>query len=873
MRIFLITILLFAFLASKADEKRALRLLQKRDFDKLVELLEKEIDKDSLNPGVFYIYSLLYNEPLFQNHNLDTAYQYILLSQSMIKAIEERDLLKLEKLGINDSTIIIQKQRLEYQGYERAKTTHTIEGYNYYTNYFSTSTYKNEALQDRNALAFQHAQNENTYQSYFQFMQEYPDSRQFEKAKENYDKLLFEEQIEDGTLKSYENFIIKYPESPFISRAVLNIYNIRTSINKEESLIDFIREFPNSSLVSDAMDRLYYNYVSKGDTDFTYNYSFLKLNDSIKYIDQYRNDVLIPVFENNKYGFITGKGVLIVPNAYDDLEISYLCGNIQEDYLIVKKDTKSIILSRTGEVIYDGDFYNVEDLGYGLLRISYNAKYGLIYKTGKKIFPIQYDEIRRLDDQLLIVRQNRDWRFYSLNGLLLYNDFFEDIKKEGRFILLKKDSRWAITTNERIFSSFIEGNGDFTFLYDDYELIESTQILCFKDDKETVIDKNLEVKIPLDIQNIYTLPEGWLVRKNNLYHIYDDAFFKISGSGFDKIEYKGNWLAGKTEGKWILYHNFAPFPDVFVYDSINILSDQFVLAFEEESSFLIFTNFKKQILQTYDNIKILQHIVKNELEMDPAEFLMIEQPKGKKSLYNKEGAEIIKGDFENIQAIGPEYLIIYRRGKVGLIDTTGRILLKPQYDAIANYTDGFVSVLNQKKFGLYNMHRNLFVLPRYDRLIKAYNQFNLIVHDSQGFGLIDLKRNEITDMVFEDITYWNDTVMLAKAEGLWHMYDLVNHSYILEGILDFEYLKDDGEKLIIYNKNNLYGAASNVHGIIINHTFNDIINVGSGEQPIYFAEKYIPEAEFYIVIYYSEAGEILRKQVFDDEEYEKIYCN
>jgi hypothetical protein len=460
-----------------------------------------------------------------------------------------------------------------------------------------------------------------------------------------------------------------------------------------------------------------------------------------------------------------------------------------------------------------------------------------------------------------------------MNGLLIMNDYFKEINKEGQFLLLKKNDKWAVTTNDVLSISFIKGLIDLNFEYDDYELIESTQLLCFRDDREVVLDKNLEEKIPLDNQRIFTLPEGWLVRKDSLYHIYDDAFIKISGSGFQKVEYKGKWISGKSEDKWILYFNFTPFPDVFAYDSINIISDQYVLGFGEDSTYLIFNNLKRQEIQDFETIQILKNNLSSNNEDEPTEFLKLELSRGRKSVFNCEGKEIINGDYDNIQSLGPEYLILQKKGKVGLADTSGRILLKLQYDAIANYSDGFVSVLNQKKFGLYNMHLNLFLIPRYDRLVKAYNQDYLIVHDRDGFGLIDLRREDVTDRDFEEIVFWNDSSMLAKRDGMWLIYDLKNEQIYLENIIDFEYLKDQDEKIIIYLIEDRYGVVSNRDGIIINHTFNDIINLGSSNHPVFFAEKYVSEAEFYIVIYYDRSGNILRKQVFDETEYDKIYCN
>ena len=60
--------------------------------------------------------------------------------------------------------------------------------------------------------------------------------------------------------------------------------------------------------------------------------------------------------------------------------------------------------------------------------------------------------------------------------------------------------------------------------------------------------------------------------------------------------------------------------------------------------------------------------------------------------------------------------------------------------------------------------------------------------------------------------------------------------------------------------------------MVITPTFNDIVNIGSKKKPVYFAEKFIREALFYVVIYYDSKGRILRKQVFNEEEYNSIYC-
>jgi hypothetical protein len=56
-------------------------------------------------------------------------------------------------------------------------------------------------------------------------------------------------------------------------------------------------------------------------------------------------------------------------------------------------------------------------------------------------------------------------------------------------------------------------------------------------------------------------------------------------------------------------------------------------------------------------------------------------------------------------------------------------------------------------------------------------------------------------------------------------------------------------------------------------TFTDIINLGSKDDPLYFTEKHVEEASIFVVIYYDRNGKLIRRQAYEPEEYEKIYCS
>jgi hypothetical protein len=77
---------------------------------------------------------------------------------------------------------------------------------------------------------------------------------------------------------------------------------------------------------------------------------------------------------------------------------------------------------------------------------------------------------------------------------------------------------------------------------------------------------------------------------------------------------------------------------------------------------------------------------------------------------------------------------------------------------------------------------------------------------------------------------------------------------------------------MIVKKDNLMGVMSTRRGIVIPLNFSDIINVGSPETPMYFTEKHVHEASLFVVIYYDDQGRFLRKEVYEQDDYDKIYC-
>ncbi|MCK5701046.1 MAG: hypothetical protein KAI29_07835, partial [Cyclobacteriaceae bacterium] len=128
-----IVLMLFALFPTSihAESKKAFKLLDKGDYVKLVELLQKSIEKDSTNAGAKYVYSLLFLTPKYPGYNIDTSYYFINEPIADFKIHDEKDIENLDKLEINDSTLHKQKLEVESRAFRRAKAKYTIDDYNY----------------------------------------------------------------------------------------------------------------------------------------------------------------------------------------------------------------------------------------------------------------------------------------------------------------------------------------------------------------------------------------------------------------------------------------------------------------------------------------------------------------------------------------------------------------------------------------------------------------------------------------------------------------------------------------------------------------------------------------------------------------------
>ncbi|MEJ0030235.1 MAG: WG repeat-containing protein [Bacteroidota bacterium] len=164
------------------------------------------------------------------------------------------------------------------------------------------------------------------------------------------------------------------------------------------------------------------------------------------------------------------------------------------------------------------------------------------------------------------------------------------------------------------------------------------------------------------------------------------------------------------------------------------------------------------------------------------------------------------------------------------------------------------------------------IKPQYERNVLPYSK-NYFIAYKGGYGIITPTEEPVTGFDFEEIKYWNDSAAWVKKNFSWSILSIKDKSIKLSKIRSFQTIRDhDNETIVRVQQDNYFGIVSNRKGVVITPTFTEVINIGSEDKPFYFTEKRVEEAGIYVVIYYNSLGKLVRKQVYEDEEYEKIFC-
>ena len=950
--------LILLILSACSSGKQALKLIEKEKFEKARTSLDKALPKDSLNADLYYVYSLLFTDTAYSAYNIDSSYFYILKAQNDFSVTDQKLRSKYQKqLGLDSLTLMSQRLLNDSLAYERASDIHSVQAYQYFLDQHPEAPQTEEATQNRNQLAYRATSQLDTYEAYKTFMEKYPDAKEYELAKERYNTLVFRDKTRSGDLQGYIDFLESFPDSPFRAQAERQVLEISTADNQLENYERFIRRYPKSPSIPLAVNLLYHLYKDRfSAASFFEKYPNIPLLDSLKKAHKLEEKILAPVFEDQHYGLMDSQGELAIRTQYDYIPNRYLCEGVEAEIVhlaqLISEKEQHQLLTKAGESIFnfertaertnllsrmDKAYFYPLGAGVSLARTQ-NDLFTLLFQSGEILLPNA--KISSLLDTAALLPFNTSeaesaqqpayqfikyqvdglWGIVTFTGKVLLEPEYEEIEVLEEFVLIRKNGRLAVTKRELVADVANQRPLELSFLYEDASMLDDEHIIAYTDDYESVIDKNLEIVVPLDKHNVIRKIKGadqegaqWLLRENRVeayvkndsllnrtvsaYYLYDKSGESEKSTTYRNASFSSNWLAMKAKDDFLFY-NLNNSSSAARYDSVKLIGENFALQFKyftegKDSVAVIFPNERRLALAAPEDIDFLL-LEPSQISAD-REYLLIAPKSGPKEVWSQYGRRIMMDRFDDLKIYGPGLFVIEKNRRKGLLDSLGNELLPIKYESISNYRDSLIAVFQNSKFGAYDYATGSLINPRYDAALQAYGSSVFQPEDStysrlyiarEGgqYGLINAEEDKLSSFEYEQLRYWNDTSALVRQNDNWSIvrfnrkepYDEEKNYLLYSGIEELEALEmsTDESWYRIYKEQG-YGVISNQHGELLTPAYDDIRLLGNISDPnsIFLAEKYVPEAELYIVIHLNTSGEIIKRQALTSEQYDKIYCD
>ncbi|MFY0651130.1 MAG: WG repeat-containing protein [Cyclobacteriaceae bacterium] len=851
---------------SLADKtKSAFKALEKGEFDKVEEILQKSLEKEKVNPASKYVYSILYCVDSFARYNIDTAHFYIQQAEQDFSSLDEKEVDALAKDEVTLEVLGAQHERIDSLGFGEAQAANTLQSYDYFIEKFQRSIQFNAAVEARNSVAFHHAQQEASWQSYKGFIDQYPEADQIETATEEYNRLIFEEKTQSGGLQELQDFLVSHPNTPYRDILEKRIFGLMSEFGVTGQILDFVKKYENPELQKRGINVAYSIDPNARDLFDLLNQSkWRQLRDSIASIKAMDSITWLPFYEDDKYTFANSAGDLAFDFVFDQISERYYCGNVKDRVLDVAMDKKHLLVNRSLDTIYAGSFDSHVELEYGLLKISKGKKVGVIHTSGFSVLPLDYEDVSVLNKNFLITKSDGEYGIVSLLGKEILKPEFNDIYLSDEYLVIEKEDRIAIYLTSEFLEQAQKETLKPEFKYDDFEILEDW-VIAFLEDGEELLDQNLQVVIPMGEQEINTRFDNWLVKQSDGYRLFDKSTKVLGEDVYQQVRQNDQWLAVKGANSWSLYSKSLPDVPMVGLDSVNLLGEDIALVFRNDEGTAIFPNKKTVNFLKDEKLRSIGSGKNTDVH-----YLVIGR-NGKNTLY-KNGERIIESVYE-IGYISDRVFSAKSRGEYGAMDTKARLIMRIRYDVIGEAENGISPVLYNGRFGAYNFNDRVLISLKFDEKLKPFNDRLLITKFRGKKGLCTILNENVLDTEYDEIIYWSDSTALLKFEGEWLLKGVYTEDEILGGMQDFEFISKDKENMIIkYRTATGLGVYSSKYGKLFEPTFHGIMNLGTPSQPLYFCEKSVREAGFYVAVYIDQKGNTIRSHAYREEEYEGIVC-
>jgi len=840
-----------------SSERQALKSIKKGKWDKAYSQLREASGKDSASVNASYLFARYFFTSSNPEYQLDSAYQHILTAIHDFNGGTTKQRERLLRQEIDSVVLTRLRDQIDSAAFIRAKQINTEAGFVHFLTHFTTAqVFFDEAAALRNEAAFKAAVNENTYESFKDFLTRYPQAAQQEEASNKYEELLFAAKTSDKQLDSYQKYLIEYPNTAYQREAERNVFEISTASGTIASYRTFLQANTTSYFTRRARDILFHliprdqiedHLISDVDSD------------SLRAVVESGKGYIVPFLHGGEFGFMNQRGQEVIQAGKEEINTEYRCGNVAEDIIVLS--TK--IVSLNGALVWDHPVESIEDIGYGFIIIQGDSCKSVIHKSGFKVGNDCIEEAKVLNGKFLAFRKEDRWSIWTFTGRMLMAYDWDELVSIKDVVCLKKKNKIILATANEISllaNQQALGRSDSV---DEAKPWRNDFVWIRKGNLQGIVKQSLDTVIHADEQHLTQTYFGSMSVTSEGIKTMDDS--GTASILFQQVLIQEPWTAVKFDHSWHLYDPKSGSFSSPSYDSISF-EGPFAIASKQDSIRIYFS--AGNVLRVKQPVRVA--FIPGQ---ESSSFLLVQQGE-KKSIYALDGKKLFTVAYDDVQYAGEGYFRVYKRDKKGIINSSGKLLLPLSYDAIGSVNNGIVSLLTGMKFGLYDCLKKKLIKPQYEKNLTVYNKTVLTAYKKGLYGFIGWKNEPFSKIEFEEIRFWNDSAALVRKNNEWTIYEISTGKILLDKIQDYRLIRDNQkEKLAIVLQEHRYGVIHNITGTVIPITFSDIINVGSSAEPLYFTEKHVEEASIFVVIYYDSRGKMLRREIYEQDDYEKIYCS
>jgi hypothetical protein len=528
-----------------------------------------------------------------------------------------------------------------------------------------------------------------------------------------------------------------------------------------------------------------------------------KENISVQEIDKETGWKRILLNKPKKWGFIDDKGEITIPFIYDFV-------NPFENGLAYAKIGSQEFFITIQNLRLKGNYDEVRIFSERIAAVKKNGKWGFINERGELEIPIVYNEVDYFRPSgLCSVTKNGKAGFINKNGKeiipIIYEEAYQEMKDTN--VIVKKNGKWAVFDNtgkqitDFIYDSFKRANiTDFSkdvFQRDESTLFENGAALATKKGKYEFLNsdgKTLFSNLKIDSASVFDTFQNAIIKSNGKYGILKiDGTFKVPLE-YDFIEY---------------------------FDDNHAYSEYYNA--RKGKIYTIFNRDLKKLGETYEPVY-------NDFSTNTPTLIF-------KNLNNKYGMLASNGDllipfeFDELNKIKSyDFFEVSKRSKFGIVDENGKTLIPLKYNRIYPLYDQFddIEVRNKSFFivddnSIIDINNNI-IISGFNSIIPIFENRNiLIVSKNKKFGIIDINKNTILPLEYDEISNWTEygpshSKFIVK-NGKTGLIDDKTYKITIPPIYDkFLYLKG----LIFAKKENKAGILNEEGKIICDFIYDEI---------------------------------------------------